>query len=173
MKTALYIGRFQPFHSGHYSVLEQLAQQGFGQVVIGIGSAQYQRTARNPLSAAERRRCIEQTMQARPLSVRLCLVEIPDIHDDATWVDHVQDIVYTVATHYDCVVSGNDWVQRLFVAAGQPVAPVHPSIAITGTQLRHWVRTRHSAWRNYVTEAVADWIEPIILQSHGPDRTEN
>ena len=39
MKRAFYIGRFQPFHLGHYSVITSIAEE-VDELIIGIGSAQ-------------------------------------------------------------------------------------------------------------------------------------
>jgi bifunctional NMN adenylyltransferase/nudix hydrolase len=49
----VFIGRFEPFHRGHFAVVERalkLAQQ----VIILIGSANKPRTIRNPWTIAER-----------------------------------------------------------------------------------------------------------------------
>lgn len=173
MKTALYIGRFQPFHFGHYSVLTNLVAQGFQHIVLGIGSTQYQRTEKNPLSVTERHTCIEQTIQQRPLPARISIIDIPDIHDDAAWVDYVEKILYTVTTHYDVAISGNTWVERLFKEHGRMVQTIVPTIHVTGSQIRQWIRQQNPQWRDYVDVRCATWIEPIILASHGPDRVED
>ncbi|HZK30987.1 MAG TPA: adenylyltransferase/cytidyltransferase family protein, partial [Methanoregula sp.] len=39
MRRGFYIGRFQPYHNGHQSVLEHIADD-VDEIVIGIGSAQ-------------------------------------------------------------------------------------------------------------------------------------
>ena len=53
MATALYIGRFQPPHLGHISVIKEILKK-YDSVIIGIGSAQEKGTYENPFSAAER-----------------------------------------------------------------------------------------------------------------------
>lgn len=173
MKTALYIGRFQPFHLGHHSVLVDLAEQGFDRIYIGIGSAQYSCSEDNPLTAQERRRCIKETVHYRPVAAQIAMIDIPDIHNDATWVDHVEKILYSVTTHYDVVVSGNDWVRRLFLAKQRPVQIIRPRLQISATQIRQWIRAHNSAWREFMAPACAAWIEPIIYNSHGPDRSQD
>ncbi|EKD75919.1 MAG: hypothetical protein ACD_43C00277G0005 [uncultured bacterium] len=171
MKTAIFIGRFQPFHSGHYSVLQDLVEQGYQHIVIGIGSAQYSRTEENPLSAAERRRCIETVFQQQPLAARITIVNIPDIHNDAAWVDHVEKIIYTVTNQYSIIVTGNELVQSLFQTKGKLVQPVKQTVMIAGSQIRLWIRQHQTEWRTYVEPTLADWIEPIILNGHGSSRT--
>lgn len=48
MKRGFYIGRFQPYHNGHQSVLEHIALE-VDEIVIGIGSAQLSHLTDNPL----------------------------------------------------------------------------------------------------------------------------
>lgn len=53
-KIGLYIGRFQPFHRGHLSVVRE-ALKHCSKLVIAIGSAQEERTKKNPFSFEERK----------------------------------------------------------------------------------------------------------------------
>ena len=53
MKRGFYIGRFQPYHNGHQSVLEHIARE-VDEIVIGIGSAQLSHLPDNPFTAGER-----------------------------------------------------------------------------------------------------------------------
>jgi nicotinamide-nucleotide adenylyltransferase len=53
MRRAFYIGRFQPFHLGHYSVITSIARD-VDELVIGIGSAQKSHEPKNPFTAGER-----------------------------------------------------------------------------------------------------------------------
>ena len=48
-KTALFIGRFQPFHNGHLYSLNKCLEIG-EQVVIAVGSSQESGTENNPYS---------------------------------------------------------------------------------------------------------------------------
>jgi nicotinamide-nucleotide adenylyltransferase len=49
----LFVGRFQPFHSGHEQLVESIAAE-VEELVIGIGSADASHTRRNPFTAGER-----------------------------------------------------------------------------------------------------------------------
>ncbi len=162
MKTALFIGRFQPWHRGHYSVLEDLVRSGFQQCIIGIGSAQYQGTKDNPMSYEQRRRCIEKVLQARPLPLTITIVALPDIHDDAAWVAHVNRLVYNAAPKYDLMLSGNELVRQLFTESGILVRDVQPTIAISGTQIRAWIRSNNPRWQDYVEPVIAADVASFI-----------
>ena len=52
-EVGLYIGRFQPFHKGHKSIVESALKQ-CDRLIIGIGSSQETRTKRNTFSYEER-----------------------------------------------------------------------------------------------------------------------
>ena len=102
---ALFIGRFQPLHKGHLAIIKRIEKSH--QLKLGIGSAQYKNTTDNPLSINERRAMIERVLDE---GIKAELYDIPDIHDDEKWVDHVRKIV----GQFDVVYSGNELVIRLF-----------------------------------------------------------
>ena len=53
MKRGLYVGRFQPYHNGHNSVIERIADE-VDELIIGIGSAEISHDLRHPFTAGER-----------------------------------------------------------------------------------------------------------------------
>ena len=53
MISSLYIGRFQPFHFGHLSVVKKIIEKGEF-LIIGIGSAEDNFLPENPFTASER-----------------------------------------------------------------------------------------------------------------------
>lgn len=109
---ALFIGRFQPFHLGHLSILQRLSQR-YEMIIIGIGSSQYHDTTENPFSEAERRQMIAQSLDAVGIS-RYRIVPIPDIHNPPRWVDHVCSIV----SDFDIVIANNPLTKKLFSQKG-------------------------------------------------------
>ncbi len=55
MKRGLYIGRFQPFHLGHFNTLKEIeAMELVDEVIIAVGSSLTSYTPRNPFSGGER-----------------------------------------------------------------------------------------------------------------------
>ncbi|MBI2415486.1 MAG: adenylyltransferase/cytidyltransferase family protein [Candidatus Kerfeldbacteria bacterium] len=166
MKNALFIGRFQPFHSGHLSVLQALGRLGYDQIIIGIGSAQYRRTLDNPLSLAEREQSLHTVLIGRKDIPSWVTVAIPDVNDDDHWVDHVDAIVKTKVSAYTATYTGNDWVKRLFEAAGKSVQPVEKKIMIDGTTIREHIVRNNPVWRNYVDHRIQRLIEQATRASH-------
>jgi nicotinamide-nucleotide adenylyltransferase len=153
--TALFIGRFQPFHIGHASVLHFLYQADVEHVIIGVGSAQYSRTEENPFTFEERKQMIEAAL-ADAKTPSFEIIAIDDIHNPPEWVTHVNN---TVQKNYDVVYSGNPLVQKLFQDAGQQTREVNFSINIDGSTIRHMIATGDSTWREFVHPDVAKQIQ--------------
>ncbi|MEK7065274.1 MAG: nicotinamide-nucleotide adenylyltransferase [Patescibacteria group bacterium] len=125
--TALFIGRFQPFHSGHLDAIKQISEK---EIIIGIGSSQYSGTDDNPYSFEERKKMIEQALTG--LDINYKIVAVPDIHDAKNWVAHVEKIV----GRFNIVYTGNDLVRRLFEEKKYKVKSIKININISGTELR-------------------------------------
>jgi len=133
--TALFIGRFQPFHLGHLDVLKQI-QKKYDVIKIGIGSSQESETARNPWTASFRKEMIENS--AKKLDADIQVFEIPDINNDEKWVSHVQEIV----GEFDVVYSGNDHVRELFQIAGLTTITQIFNLDINATLIRQKINKK-------------------------------
>lgn len=93
----VFIGRFQPLHFGHLSVLRRGLEQAEKLVVL-IGSSWLPRSVRNPWSYAEReamlRACLSPEESARVLTAPL--MDVP--YNDEAWVRNVQATVQGLVT---------------------------------------------------------------------------
>ena len=107
MKRGFYIGRFQPYHNGHQSVLEHLAEE-VDEIVIGIGSAQLSHQIDNPFTAGERVLMI--TRSLAPLDKPFYVIPIEDIQRNALWVSHVK----SMTPPFDLCYSSNPLVVQSF-----------------------------------------------------------
>ena len=87
----VYIGRFQPFHTGHLALLLQALALG-AKVVVVLGSDSDERTLKNPLFAFERQQVIVSSLSA-PDAQRVVFAAVPDFKDNAAWVAAVQAAV--------------------------------------------------------------------------------
>ena len=86
-KLGMYLGRFQPFHNGHKSIVDQMLEE-CEKIVIVIGSAQEQRTVKNPFSVIER---VEMIKGVYPQSnvETFCLPDRKEISNDFSWGEYV------------------------------------------------------------------------------------
>lgn len=96
--TAVFIGRFQPFHLGHKAVIER-ALQIAERIVVLVGSAGTARRPRNPWTYEERVGMIEEEFPRRVICKPL-----PDFtYRDDRWMEAVQN---SVAGHGSVVLVG-------------------------------------------------------------------
>ena len=63
-KCGLYVGRFQPLHVGHTSIISKMFDE-CEVVIVAVGSAQESGTVRNPFDFATRSRWIAETFSGR------------------------------------------------------------------------------------------------------------
>lgn len=155
MKRGFYIGRFQPYHSGHQSVLEHIAEE-VDEIIIGIGSAQLSHTVDNPFTAGERVLMITQALAS--LSCPFYVIPIEDIKRNALWVAHVR----SMTPPFDLCYSSNPLVVQLFKEAG--ILVKSPSMyerdTHSGTEIRSRMLT-NKPWKNLVPPAVVQVIKEI------------
>ncbi len=154
---ALFIGRFQPFHHGHFEAIKKLLS-AHDEVIIVIGSAEESDTLKNPFTAGERIQMIRSAFDDKSLS-RLVLVPIRDINNHARWVTHVRSYV----PEFGIVYSNNELVARLFREAGYKSECM--DFIDRGTNEGKYVRSLMSSgskeWKKHVPKKVADFLESI------------
>ncbi len=162
MTTALFIGRFQPFHLGHLSVVEQALQEN-DHLIIGIGSSQYSKKEDNPFTAEEREEMIHAALDEAGIPRNhYTLILIPDIHDDARWVDHVVSLV----PPFKKIYTGSPIVEKLFKnhkkekGGGIEIIPVKFLLNISATAIREKMK-RGEEWSKDVPIAVERQIKAI------------
>lgn len=165
MKRALFIGRFQPFHLGHLSVLHQAKQLGWDEVIIGIGSSQYSDQDINPFTYEQRVKIIQASTQNDLELPKLYIMSLPDIHDDAKWVEHVDTIIKNNNLNYDIVFSGNANVYSLFEKASIPVKTLQQTIDINSTTIRNYIRTNNPEWKTFIHPGAQPFVatQPSLI----------
>jgi len=96
----VFIGRFQPFHQGHLSVIKQGLEQAEHLIVL-CGSAHQPRSVRNPWSMSEREAMIRGAVSCAD-NTRLHIAPLMDsAYNDESWVRNVQVTVNGfVIAHY-------------------------------------------------------------------------
>ena len=173
--TALFIGRFQPFHLGHLSVIKQAIQEN-DFLVIGIGSAEQNFLPDNPFAAGERFEMIKATLdEARISPKKYAIIPVRNINNYQLWVHHVAQIVPA----FDRVYTGSKIIRALFETANRKstgkkyvIKPVKFTHQISGTDLRAMMlkpvisgsdrkSNTPTSWKPHVPPAVARYLQKI------------
>ena len=136
-KCGLYVGRFQPIHNGHTSIISRMLDE-CEKVVIAIGSAQESGTERNPFSFDFRKEMIKQIYMDHVVVVPIRDRKNP--RNDSSWGDYLFNSVYEYCgLTPDVIYEGEeeervDWYNNLNV----PVVKVSRTVLpISGTMLRN------------------------------------
>ncbi|GAB6285708.1 MAG: nicotinamide-nucleotide adenylyltransferase [Methanoregula sp.] len=155
MKRGFYIGRFQPYHNGHQTVLERIAQSA-DEIIIGVGSAQLSHTIENPFTAGERLLMITRALAS--LDCPFYVIPIEDVQRNALWAAHVR----SMAPPFDLCYSSNPLVVRLFREAGIEVQSpaMYERDRHSGTEIRRRMR-EGEPWEELVPPAVVKVIREI------------
>jgi nicotinamide-nucleotide adenylyltransferase len=155
MKRGFYIGRFQPYHNGHQSVLEHIAHE-VDEIVIGIGSAQLSHMTDNPFMAGERVLMITRALAS--LGCPFYVIPIEDIQRNALWVAHVR----SMTPPFDLCYSSNPLVMQLFKEAGIRVQSpeMYERKTLSGTEIRRRMLT-DEPWKSLVPPEVIQVLDEI------------
>ena len=155
MKRGFYIGRFQPYHNGHQSVLEHIAGK-VDEIIIGVGSAQLSHQVDNPFTAGERVLMITRSLES--LGCPFYVIPIEDLQRNALWVAHVR----SMTPPYDICYSSNPLVVRLFGEAGIKVQSpaMYERETLCGTEIRRRI-LNNEPWKALVPPAVVQVLKEI------------
>jgi len=172
----LMVGRFQPFHNGHLHLARQILKD-CNELIIAIGSAQFNYIYKDPFTAGERVLMIHAALASEPsdIDLRKCYV-IPIVNDEnnARWFGHIKSMV----PPFHVLYTGNEFVAGL---AAREVEIKKPSFLkkeeYNGTNIRKQMAAASSSqqqksdqqtqqkqlqnWKDLVPNAVCTIIEEI------------
>ena len=140
-KCGLYIGRFQPIHIGHESIIRKMLEE-CEQVIIAIGSAQESGTMKNPFTFEQRADLIINIFYQYVIAGRMSVIPLRDRvtpSNDASWGDYVFRNVHNIIGMLpDVVYEGeeterNTWYDNWNIDI---VRVPRSDIPISATQLR-------------------------------------
>jgi nicotinamide-nucleotide adenylyltransferase len=152
--ASVFIGRFQPFHLGHLSVLQECDTDT---VFIGVGSSQYHHTLENPFTFEERKHMIQLAL-SHHLHIKYDIYAIPDIHNPPRWVDHVRHIV----PDFSQVLTNNEFTAQLFEKKGYSIhfSGLVQRDLYQGKEIRNRMMQQQS-WEQLVPQEVATYLHDI------------
>lgn len=160
---AFYIGRFQPYHLGHHTVLQKIADE-VDEIIIGIGSAQRSHTMTDPFTAGERVTMVSRSLEE--LETTFYVIPIMDMDRHAVWVSHVRSLM----PQFNVVYSNNPLVVHLFGEANIQVRrpPLYQKDEYSGTEIRRRM-LNDEKWEDLVPKAVAK----VVKEVDGVQRLKN
>jgi len=89
LTTGLYVGRFQPFHTGHLEAVKHILSH-VDDLIILVGSAQHSHTVENPFTAGERLTMIKLALKEAGIDpARYMVTPLPDAEFHKVWVAHL------------------------------------------------------------------------------------
>jgi nicotinamide-nucleotide adenylyltransferase len=156
-KTALFIGRFQPFHKGHLFILDKclaLAER----VVVLVAKSEAVGQQNDPWGVVARKRMVCEVVRAQRVDERIArIVSCPDYPSDAKWLREVKKR----AGQFDVVVSNNEWTLRVFREAGYATVEsgLHNREELEGLKIRELMRGGRDEWKERVPEEVVRLFE--------------
>ena len=110
-ERGLMIGRFQPFHRGHLYLVQQILSE-CNELVIAIGSSQFNYTFSNPFTAGERIQMIHEALIKENVSLdKVYIIPIPNSENNSIWLQHLKSMVPKFYVLY----TGNAFVKGLVI----------------------------------------------------------
>jgi nicotinamide-nucleotide adenylyltransferase len=159
-RRGLMLGRFQPFHKGHLALTKQILSE-CDELVIIIGSAQFNFIDKDPFSAGERVLMIHDALKEAGIDLSRCyIIPVTNDENNARWLAYLRSMV----PPFDVLYSGNDFVKYLARSQDSDIAIEEPVFAevneYNGTNIRHLMQDG-KPWEHLVPPAVAKVIQQI------------
>ncbi len=166
IKRGLLIGRIQPLHNGHMSVIQDTLNE-VDELIIGIGSADQSHTNSNPFTSGERVLMLSKALREYKVDPsRYYIIPLEDIACNSLWVGHVK----MLTPPFEKVYSGNSLVKQLFrenkIEVVQP--PLFNREEYSGTEVRKRILNDEN-WEDLVPKSVIE----VINEINGVERMQN
>ncbi|WP_223299619.1 adenylyltransferase/cytidyltransferase family protein [Meiothermus taiwanensis] len=161
MKTAVFIGRFQPPHLAHLETISR-ALECFDRLIVVLGSAYCYPTPKNPFSAEARAAMIRASLGTE--AARLQFVAIADdYYDDPRWFRTVRAAVEALAGPQARIsITGYDKDESSYYLHGFGDWPFEPSGVVSplsATEVRNSYFGGSTDWKAMVPQAVQQYMQ--------------
>ena len=165
MSCGLMIDRLQPFHNRHLKLAYQILKE-CEELIIAVGSSQFNYTFPKPFTAGERIYYIHDSLVESKIDLtRVYIVPILNLENNAIWVQHLKSML----PKFDSIYSGNKFVLELLSHTSEIFSVRNPIFynknGCNGTNIRMNI-VMDKKWKNFVPNAVYN----IILDLNGIQR---
>ena len=159
-RRGLMLGRFQPFHRGHLALTKQILSE-CDELLIIIGSAQFNFIDKDPFSAGERVLMIHEALKEAGVDLSRCyIIPVANDENNAQWLAYIRSMV----PPFDVLYSGNDFVKYLARSQDSSIVIEDPMFAeineYNGTNIRRLMQ-EGKPWEHLVPPAVAKVIQQV------------
>lgn len=157
-KRGLLIGRMQPLHKGHISVIKETLKE-VDELIIGVGSADQSHSNSNPFTSGERVMMLTKALREYNINPsKYYIIPLEDVRCNALWVAHVKMLTPPFCKVY----SGNSLVKQLFRENNMEVVqpPLFNRREYSGTEIRRRMLNNED-WESLVPSSVVKVIKEI------------
>ncbi|MFN3804537.1 MAG: nicotinamide-nucleotide adenylyltransferase [Pyrobaculum sp.] len=156
---ALFPGRFQPPHWGHIYAIREILKE-VDEVVVTVGSAQFNYIARDPFTAGERIWMLREGLREGGVDLsRVLPIPVPNVENSWEWLGRVRSYIPPAHMAY----TGNPYVALLLRQAGYEVRQPPPfrREVYNSTKIRELMLKGDPTWEELVPRSVASIIKQI------------
>jgi len=157
-RTALFVGRFQPFHFGHLHAIKKILEES-EELLIVVGSAQMSHEPDNPFTAGERLEMIGKTLAASDVPMeKYMLIPIPDAPTHRVWVSQVE----SQTPRFNVVYTNQPLTRRLLIEANYEVKGIdfYMRNKYEATEIRRRILSGED-WESLVPAEVYRYLQEI------------
>ncbi len=157
MTTALYIGRFQPFHNGHLDAINQILKDDVQKLIIGIGSSQEELTQKNPFSYYERKEMLEKVLKNNFPTLKYEVYPIPDFNSSKAWTKFILKEI----PEFQILYSGNPYTELCFKKEKQiefRKLDIHTLIKAVNIRQNLYF---NKDWQKFLPKEITKYLEKI------------
>lgn len=160
-ERALYVGRFQIFHTGHLEVAKYISsQEGIGTLVVAIGSTQYSRHEKhpfapwilNPFTFEERKGMVASSLDGVVDDYEI--IGVPDAHDTEMWMR-----IMAYRTQPDVFYSNSPSEREEALRQGIDVCDFPAVDGCLHAQVIREMMLHDDAWERYVPETTERYMK--------------
>lgn len=153
------IGRFQLFHNGHKSLIDEAIKAGERTIIV-LGSATESRSMSDPFTAKERQEIIETVYPDKDL----LFIKQPDSNfDNDDWCTYLKKQVYDICSKEDKITlvghskDHSSFYLRLFPEWEYQEVPSQHG-GISATTVREKFFKTYDSWESMVPLSVKEWL---------------